>query len=345
MFGLFAGLSALITAAIGLGMALNSGGGSTTIVEDDSAECRARLVRARTKLLRSLQALDQSQMQLGEVCRKATQYQGVFADSSLALGCAGSSALLDVTSSDVQAKFEVLMQQLERTDEVESLVDEHCSELQRWTQILVQAAQSMEQLMVLYRQEPADKQYLMASMRMVLSANALVAGLVPVFEPYDDPDLPQLRLNYSFTQLMDELKHSIEGMKQLFAACAQSLPEVLLSYKFDLADLEAECADSIAIDYVAGVKPRIDPQFFTKGQELLTQLEQVSQLEPDDPEDLGEALQALSQLQQVVDALGEWIELMPRDLEEFDELRDELQEIYQELAQVREFATSGDFEL
>lgn len=53
----------------------------------------------------------------------------------------------------------------------------------------------------------------------------------------------------------------------------------------------------------------------------------------------------MSQLQQVVDALGEWIELMPRDLYEFDEIRDDLQEIYQELAQVREFATSGDFEL
>ncbi len=170
------------------------------------------------------------------------------------------------------------MQQLERTDEVESLVDELCAELQRWTQVLFRAAQSMEQLMALYRQEPADKQYLTSSMRMVLSANGLFTGLVPLFDPADDLDLPQLRLSYQLTQIVDELQHSIEGMKQLFAACAQSLPEVLLSYKFDLAALEAECADSIVIDYVAGVEPRIDPQFFTKGQELLTQLEQMSSL-------------------------------------------------------------------
>ncbi len=65
-------------------MALNSGGGSTTIIEDDSVECRARLVRARTKLQRTLQALEQAQMQLSEVCCKATQFQGVFADSALA---------------------------------------------------------------------------------------------------------------------------------------------------------------------------------------------------------------------------------------------------------------------
>ncbi len=112
--------------------------------------------------------------------------------------------------------------------------------------------------------------------------------------------------------------------------------------KYDLAQLEAEYVAQQ--DSAAGEseKPRIDPQFFTKGQALLDQVEQLSALDSDEPEDLGCALQALAQLQQLFDSLDEWLKLMPQELPEFAEIKSDFQGLQQELVKFREGISSGE---
>ena len=115
--------------------------------------------------------------------------------------------------------------------------------------------------------------------------------------------------------------------------------------KCDLAQLEAEYGAKQ--DSAAGVDeaPRIDPQFFTKGQALLDQVDQLSALDSDEPEDLGTALQALAQLQQLFDSLDEWLKLMPQELPEFAEIKSDFQGLQQELVKFRANISSGDQEL
>ena len=112
--------------------------------------------------------------------------------------------------------------------------------------------------------------------------------------------------------------------------------------KCDLAQLEAEYVAQQ--DSAAGEseKPRIDPQFFTKGQALLDQVEQLCALETEDPKDLGRALQALAQLQQLFDSLYEWLKLMPQELPEFAEIKSDFQGLQQELVKFREGISSGE---